>query len=189
MAFDRLIYGVQAAASPAVCVAATPAIRPAFRRGLAQPPGLSLCSSPLVPSGSYRQDRPQPIADPAERGARSLQSPQGTLPWAFYASWRPTPSTLYCTASLRAGVRWSRDQGTPLDANGLGNDLPTCCPSHGPSNRHLPGDCVDPVPSRAVRERRFTGPGQWSGWELPSDRPANYQRHRPGGRDADGGHV
>ena len=64
LGFDKLSDRVDTAVA-AARVAVRPATRSAFRRGLAQTftPRFSLCSSPRAPSGSYRQTRPQPVAD------------------------------------------------------------------------------------------------------------------------------
>ena len=73
----RILDGAETAVA-AARVAVISATRSAFHRGLAQTvPRFSLCSSPLVPSGSYRQARSSPISALTERAPEAFRVLEG----------------------------------------------------------------------------------------------------------------
>ena len=96
----RILDGAETAVA-AARVAVSSAAGSGFRRGLAQTaPRFSLCSSPLVPSGSYRQARSSPISALTESAPEAFRVLEGRL--------RPGVRHLQaCTSRRRCAPRQS----------------------------------------------------------------------------------
>ena len=125
------ILGGAETAVAAARAAVSSAARSASRRGLAQtftpPPRFSLCSSPLAPSGSYRQAQSSPIAAPSASAPEVLRLREGR-PSALFS--RPTSHRNHLRPLRPCNARRPRPPRPLVPGYGTG-----CVPYPGTSTR------------------------------------------------------